>query len=70
MTNQNPQQQTPSLEDLNSKVHDLVYMGSDSGTQIQPDIERGKELARKIKENIAAYQNEISTPRQSSIQAW
>lgn len=62
------QRQQPTLEDLNDKVHDLIY--SDSGTAaVQPDSTRGEELARKIRENIAAYRNEISTPNRPSIQA-
>jgi hypothetical protein len=68
MPDQQRQQPTPSLEDLNNSVHDLIY--ADSGTAaVQPDSTRGEELARKIRENIAAYRNEVSTSHRPSPQA-
>jgi hypothetical protein len=49
-----------NLQELNKKVHDLNYadIGQKSKIDVKPDVKRGLELARKIKENLQAYKNE------------
>ncbi len=60
-----------SLDELNKKIHDLNYIADSkpAKSNVSPDSERGKELARKIKQNIEAYQNEVSTRRRPNVQA-
>jgi hypothetical protein len=59
-----------AIEELNVKVHDLIYVevGGKAKIENKTDIERGKELAKKIKENIAAYQDEATNSSKPSIQ--
>lgn len=59
------------LSELNKKVHDLNYadIGKKTKSEVKPDVKRGLELARKIKENIQTYQDETDLSHQSSITA-
>jgi|GEM_PF-2720968 len=59
------------IRDLNEKVHDLNYTDSKGAKRVVVKVDpvKGKALAEKIRENIRAYQNEITTPSRPSRQA-
>ena len=61
-----------SIEARNREVHELNYVDARLGSAQKkaiPSKQQGRELARKIQENIEAYQNEINAQSRPNLQA-